>query len=293
MERLGFLLPDFTRLAWVNDAARSVWEPRFRRITRAWWEIEWRSVAAGLRPCAVVVASPDDLLGWPAVWLRQGLCFLPLEIQGAPEGSLVFRLVLGLPRDLAAFEEASRTQDHAEVGRLLGHPACCYESFRRVWIEDGLVDATWAMAVASSAPEPGAAAIEVAGPPPANILWRWMGIRAVPHLPCRADCGPSVQLGERMIEIGRTAGYAEEMEWLLDILSWPVEWSALHGIAEIKTPVVKVATRTDATAVKYVVRRPGDRMPAEGAHGLGFPYRPPAHPRIASRPATSNVQEAS
>jgi hypothetical protein len=62
------------------------------------------------------------------------------------------------------------------------------------------------------------------------------------------------------------------MDWMLEILDWPVQWSALHGIAEIKTPVLKVSARTDATPVDYVVRRPGRARPREGARGLGFPY---------------------
>ena len=28
MERLDFTLPDFTRVSWVSDDARDVWEPR-------------------------------------------------------------------------------------------------------------------------------------------------------------------------------------------------------------------------------------------------------------------------
>jgi hypothetical protein len=70
------------------------------------------------------------------------------------------------------------------------------------------------------------------------------------------------------------------MDWLLEILSWPVEWSALHGIAEIKTPVLKVCTRTDATPSKYVVRRQGDAYPEEGAKGLTFAYRLPRRPLL-------------
>ena len=32
----------------------------------------------------------------------------------------------------------------------------------------------------------------------------------------------------------------------MEILSWPVEWSVLHGIAEIKTPIFRVISRSDA-----------------------------------------------
>jgi hypothetical protein len=77
------------------------------------------------------------------------------------------------------------------------------------------------------------------------------------------------------MEVGRRAGFQQEMDWMHEILSWPVEWSALHGIAEIKTPVLKVSNNTDATAQKYVVQRPGQAYPAEGSHGLSFPFQVP------------------
>ena len=134
------------------------------------------------------------------------------------------------------------------------------------------------MALATAAEANGGRSLEVSGPREANILWRWMGARAVPHLPCRLDCEPSAQLGEKFIEVGRRAGFGDEMDWLLEMLSWPVEWSALHGIAEVKTPVVKVVARTDATPIKYVVRRPGTAYPAEGTQGLRFPYQVPRKP---------------
>lgn len=94
----------------------------------------------------------------------------------------------------------------------------------------------------------------------------------MPHLPCSFKCDVTVEFGKKMIQVGRKAGYATEMDWLMEILSWPVEWSALHGIAVIKTPVLKASTRTDATSCEYVVRREGTTYPFEGASGLNFPY---------------------
>jgi hypothetical protein len=54
-----------------------------------------------------------------------------------------------------------------------------------------------------------------------------------------------------------------------------MEWSALHGIAEVRTPVFKLATDTDASAATYVVRHHGGGYPEHGATGLVFPYRRP------------------
>ena len=108
-----------------------------------------------------------------------------------------------------------------------------------------------------------------------------MGARAVPHLPCRFDCAATVEFADRLLAVGRESGFDEEMDWLLEVLSWPVEWSALHGIAEIKTPVLKVVTRTDATPGATWCAGPAEAYPAEGARGLSFPLRQPVKLRIS------------
>ena len=278
MDRLDFTLPEFARRAWVGDRAREVWEPRLERITRAWWQIEWRSVLAGLRPCAVIIADPQEFVAQAGLWLNDGLQALPVDWSATPG---FFRIVVGKPPDVVVFQRASDAGDNRAMAGLLGHPSCCAEFNLRVWLEQSLEDTTWPMAQATAANLNGAANLEATGPPEANILWRWMGIRAVPHLPCRFDCPPTVELGKRFIQLGRDSGFHDEMNWLLEILSWPVEWSALHGIAEIKTPVLKVSTRTDTTARRYIVRRHGDAYPKEGAQGLKFPFRPPPQPLLA------------
>src|SRR5262249_56063041 len=89
---------------------------------------------------------------------------------------------------------------------------------------------------------------------------------------------------EACLAVGGESGSEEEMDWLLEVLDWPTEWSALHGIAEIRTPVLKIIPRTDATPHKYVVRWQGRNYPAEGAHGLGFPYRLSRPPLLTLSP---------
>ncbi len=44
------------------------------------------------------------------------------------------------------------------------------------------------------------------------------------------------------------------MDRLLEILSWPVEWSVLHGIAAVKAPVLKVSTRARALTCDHPLR---------------------------------------
>src|SRR5207253_2636849 len=104
----------------------------------------------------------------------------------------------------------------------------CRIFFHDVWIQRRSIDTTWAMAENTSSRQiDGKVRIRLPDemPPLANILWRWLGVRAVPHLPCRFDCPASIEHGKRMLEIARHAGYAEEAEWIAEILAWPVEWS--------------------------------------------------------------------
>ena len=295
MDRLDFEMPEFVRLSWVSDLAREVWEPRLTRIMKAWSEIEWLSIVAGVRPCGVTTAAPEDYLSQAGEWIKRDLYALPIEMQSLanyvdssdgptarPGTPFLFRFVLGSARDVSDFKDAWDAGEAGTIERLLGTPPCCFEALRKAWVEEGLTDSTWPMAVATSSADERATTIEVNGPPESNILWRWMGVRAVPHVPCRFDCRASVELGEKCVAVGRDAGFGTEMDWLLDILSWPVEYTALHGIAEIKTPVVKVSTKTDATPRKYTVRRIGDAYPAEGVRGLVFPYRQPGRAMLTS-----------
>jgi hypothetical protein len=294
MDRLSFTLPDFTRYAWVIDQARETWEPRLTRITTAFREIEWRAVVAGVRRCAIAMAAPEEFLDLGPRWAAAGLTAVPVEIAGAsgqpysatsvPLRSgepFAFRFAVGRPDDTVAFVAAWEQANQEAIGDLLGYPACCREFFRRVWVDDEMVDTTWPMA-RNSLSANGETALDVAGPPQANILWRWMGVRAVPHLPCRFDCAATVAFADELVAVGRELGYGDEMDWMTEVLSWSVEWSALHGIAEVVTPILKVSTRTDATARKYTVRRRGDRNPAEALSGLRFPFEVPVTLRLSA-----------
>ena len=82
-ERLPFRLHDFTRMSWTSERARAVWEPRIDRIMKAWFEIEWLAVAAGVRACAVRPMWLPDLVDEAPRWAEAGLATLPLELEGA------------------------------------------------------------------------------------------------------------------------------------------------------------------------------------------------------------------
>lgn len=285
MHRLPFRMPDFNRCSWVSDRARQVWEPRIKRISHAWQRVERQSVIAGVRRAALISVWPDQRTELETELARMGL--VAEELSRARAGKIysnslkvpqagelyTLRLAVGKADAVQRLSQAYVSKDAIAIGAEFGYPECCAAFFDRYWNREQIKDTTWPMAVGTtSASVSTAFRVECEGSEYANILWRCSGIRAVPHLPCSFDCAGTVQLGQKMIRIGRDLGLCSEMDDLLTILSWPVYWSALHGIAEIKTPIFKQVVNTDATPFKYSVLRRGADYPSEGPAGTGFPF---------------------
>ena len=293
-QRLDFRLPDFTRYAWVSDPARAIWEPRINQVTNMLLELEWRAIAAGVRRCALRTVHPEQISSLTTTLSPFNIEIEPLQkialsknysasLQTPNEDEpFTYWAVLGRKADTEAFKYAYWENDQDAIGRLLGYPECCTRFFTEVWVNQGCVDTTWQMAHESlnrnliTSHE-----IEIPQVSSNNILLRWLGVRAVFHLPCRFDCEATQQLADNLADVARNAGFDEELAWLSEMLRWPVEWSALHGIAEIKTPVVKISTRTDATSQKYTVQYLGDTYPEKGIQGLTFPYKQPAKRQVS------------
>lgn len=304
LEHLDCALPDFLRLAWINEPAREIWSGRFQRTLRAWAEIEWLSVAAGIRDCALARIPRREYEAFMKKLELHGLTARPADSEPAssnspeaasqhpsasPKASL--RLVIGQVQHIALFQKALNSAGHEEIGKLLGYPACCTKAFRERCPGDIFSDPTWKTAAETVPTEVPASVIELNEEPVANVLLRWIGIRAIPHLPCRFDCKPSIQFGRRFLNLGLNSGFQAEMEWLEHTLSWPIEWSALHGIAEVKTPVLKISTKTEATTNKLTVRWKGSQYPDEGAQGVSFPYKTPQRPLMTGSPSFQRALE--
>ena len=286
-DRLNFVLPDFTRVTWVSDRAREIWEPRVKRIRIAWRRLEWISVAEGIRRCALSRVKPGELPEYSWEVAKHGLSVIPLGREGAasqaysatpvrfsPKHAFLYVVATGPIGDASHFRDAWTGNDNESIGELLGFPACCRSFYERVWVQERRVDTTWPMALATGTAisKQNGSTIEYRGGSLSTPLFRWLGVRLVPHLACRFDCPPSEKLAERLLLLGRQLGYGEEMDWAETILRWDVEWDALHAIAEIRTPIAKVVTRTDATGHRRVVRVHGTASPPS-ERGSGLPFR--------------------
>jgi hypothetical protein len=171
-----------------------------------------------------------------------------------------------------------RSADLVELAGWLGYPACCTAFFRTAAVERRSLDTTWAMVEGEPHTESGVQIAEMAGFA-VNPLLSALGLRATPHRPCSFFCQETQRLA---LDYGSLTDHASSppgQDTLAEVLSWPVEWSSLHGIIEVRLPILKLCYDGDATATTYKVRLTGGELPEHAAQGLEFPNRQPERPR--------------
>jgi len=277
-------LSQWDHIVWMNEAARVTWEPRIRRIKAAWGQVERASVAEGVREACVQSALPEGLAAlaeWAAV---QGLVALPLGPERRPfaDAGLAThlragkrwndRVVITRSTLASAWMRAWRSGDDAAIARWLGFPSCCGVFFQRVCAFGDGLDTSWWMAenavtVDRTSRRVDSPAVEC------NVLLRWLGVRLIPHLPCSFTCVPSVRLGEALARVALRYGHGHELDWAREILSWPAEWSAIGGTAEIKTSAFRIATPTDSLPGRYTICLRAARRARQARSGLGAATR--------------------
>jgi hypothetical protein len=281
MRRIGFTLDDFTRIQWA-PSARQIWESRIQRINTVLRELEVTSVMQGFRRGALLSLTPDEIIKLSNRLAGTSTQMILLEkigtanrynnrnipyVEGQPVG---FRVAVAKGTDAMDWSFWPNISNE-NIGTMLGYPICCRQFFQRWWGTEGHIDLTWRQALGASGGG-GLKTVDITPLPESNVILRWLGIRAVFHLPCTFRCKESAAIGRELLNWGRDLGFVDEMEWLEEMLNWPVSWSALHGIAEILTPVCRISTSTDATPIKYTVNVKGRIYPEGGARGIKFPY---------------------
>ncbi|MVZ97923.1 hypothetical protein EUU23_09410 [Sphingorhabdus sp. IMCC26285] len=255
-------------MAWTSRKARAVWEPRLQEAA-AQGATRWIAEAQrGFIDLALVRLAPFEA---PLLRRRFQEAGMRLAILGpnAPVGMADLLAsarasglwCLGGAADaVKAGEAAWTTGDVVGLGNLLGMPGCCLQALfahnlfaRPEWSSSqGVSLQTWQT----------------------NHTLHRLGLSPAPWLPCTPDCRSTLEW---------IAG-SEAPADLPEILSWPLEWSALHGIAQVLTPVFRLVHDTIATGRKARHERGAiDAAPAEAATGLVFPFRTPRRRPLEGR----------
>jgi 2-polyprenyl-3-methyl-5-hydroxy-6-metoxy-1,4-benzoquinol methylase len=174
--------------------------------------------------------------------------------------------------DALRFKTAWDAGDTFTIGEMLGYPVCCTRFFEREWVTRQSIDTTWAMLGATDDGERFVRHELDNYNVYTNILLRWIGVRFVPFLPCSFHCEETGAIGVQYRDLLLKLGYPDEVAWMNEMLNWPIEWNSLHGIVEIRTPIMKVMANSDSRDKKHVLQLAGGGFPSEGARGLSFPW---------------------
>lgn len=266
------------RLAWVSDLAQSVWEPRLRVCHETYKSILLWSVIRKLNDVAIIEVKFEMLSEFYRNLRSHSLYAYPindtLPSQGQSPSPLESNvsLAVGSHSSLEKFMPAWDAGECSSIAKLLGYPDCCAEFFKNTWVDNGIADPTWEISNGGLNAGDDLALEVREWNPLLNQLCRWIGVRILPYIPCSPTCPDSSRLSHKLLGIGYEIGDEVGASTISEILSWPVEWSALNGLAEIRHPVVKVCTSTDVNARRRTVRFLSDRLPNEAAKGISFPW---------------------
>lgn len=259
-------IPDTTGTIWASARAMSHWEPRIQAISRIWRDVELGTVFSGMRDASIVTVSPNELVGFTKKVVKNK-CSMTVLGKLADTGHYSSGFQEPAPGQLfnyriAVHRENEYFEDNVNNAiALLAYPICCAHFFQKYWINEGFIDLTYPQYLNTENFLPGA-----------NVIYKCIGVRPVFHLPCSFDCGESIKLASQIGYLMKDMGLSVEHETIQAFTEMPVEWSALHGYAEIRTPVIKIVTKTEATPVEYKFQLSGVRWPIEGVEGNKFPW---------------------
>ena len=268
MNRLDFTdnIPDTTRTVWTSQKAKDKWLPAINSINAVWSQLELETVFRNEREATIQYVQPDRIIHFCKKIMSYG-CFITelgktedtgfysSRHQPVRDGK-PYTYKVAVHRSNVYFEDSILTA----VTRL-GYPGCCAKFFDVYWNKEHYFDTTWPQYLNSHDFRPHT-----------NTLLKSIGLRPCFHLPCSFDCEHTEKVSSMIATIASKMGYSKIMANLYALLEMPMEWSALHGYAEIKTPIFKVITKTDATGEEYKFQFPGSFYPEESAHGNKFPY---------------------
>lgn len=278
-------LPAFSRLSWATPGAQRLWGARLAQLAQGWSELVLDLAVSGAAVAVPVAAGADVSHKLRAAAARRGMQLVArpacdgvrLVAWRAPSpgrcGSARRQFLLGRHAAVEGVLAALSAGDAHGAQHRLGVPACCAR-FQRDG-PAGWEQPWWPLAERTTPARSaslGSHRIELPAGSDRLPLWEALGIPALWYVPCSLDCAAAGTDQRRLLAL--IAGWGEDraLGWIEEIGRWPVSWSALHGIAEIKTPVFKLIQPTDATAEELCIHIAGSGPVAEAARGVRFPF---------------------
>lgn len=274
------------RIAWANADARDRWQPLLTQAREGLPTLALLLVEETPDLRLPLLLTPDISHKLRGLAIRRGMTLasaaetarLPWNLT-TPSAHSAVTLVLARRRPPRQPSEPALRPPDDDAYRSdrtgVDVPACCRAaSARRDPPEAARLDPWWLVATAASAPEDvspsgDGSRLRVELPPDATrlLLRHALGLPTPWWLPCSPLC-PDTAAAE--VALGALAEQCGGHR-LTELDTMPVEWSSLHGVAEIKTPLFRLIRPSPNYAETLVVRIGGE-PPQYASTGTRFPY---------------------
>ncbi|MBL4710344.1 MAG: radical SAM protein [Flavobacteriales bacterium] len=260
----------FQRICWVSANAKNTWLPRIEEMRSMLEELPLRTIDSNGKLCAFRRVRGQRLNGLYKLAAEKKigivvLSSLPKRYEQAlktREKDLRFHWVLsGNPQLLRKMKVAWETQEWNTFVEGLDLPSSYRKAFLRFLTCKGEVSyaeiVNWSSDV--KYPEEHQMAYQM------ELSWWPLALQF------NYDQEAKNWI-EKMKQSALEYNFDVTVHYLNEFLSMPIEWTGLHGIAEIKTPIYKISSNCSYTATKQTVIYEGSRSPKEAASGLRFPF---------------------
>lgn len=272
----NFEQDSFLDIIWVSEKAKSVWKPVIDKCSEMVQDLEIDSVEEGQRKCAWRSINENDLPRFSIALAERGLIVLPIKYTGTWEGfshktlevipgkpKNVYTIIARNHKDAIEFRNYHEAGDHDGQGKMLGFPKCCRDAFKKHW-GDGYFDPIWQISknIDSFNTEPH---------PYSNPVLRYIGLRVGFHIPCSFNCKDTIGLSEERLELAKKKD-PDLVKLLEALLSMPMSWEVLHGVAIVSTPIFYIKTSSVPSTEKFRLDLSGSFIPKESKKGINHPF---------------------
>jgi len=260
------------RVSWVGPQARDHWQPLLERLPEFLEDVTVFSGSELKGRCAIRLVPETSLDRLRELSKRLGVELaslpsnaLPTAISTRPGAHRAQIILAGdeptVRRALTAWESGAIE----DLQLLLDLPPCCAAQamgYKAAPTIENSIHRLTSHANPAIIPES----------IPFHPLLCHLGLSVLPIFPCRLDCIGALESAYQFLRTGTVAGYDKEARDFLEVLSWSLSWSELHGVTEVKTPGFKFCDLSERDLGPKRILRVGTGQVKFAGVGLHFPF---------------------
>ncbi len=255
----SFRMPRFLRVAWASERLRGEWQPRLRCAREALRRTRIQALSNRRLDGRIVDVSNTVIRRLTVELSAEGCAVVPLHRTDSNGTYLLARLDA-----IKRLDDALRLGDLFGFSVACGLPECCAHAHasRRL--------STWSSVSATrddSSQVDVAETLNVKLTITENIFLERLGLMLSPFLPCRSSCKHAQLHAAQALEYLSK----EARDIISEVLAWSLRWSSLHGITELRLPVLRAIHDDVSYMEERVVLRHGE-SPSGMPRGVVFPF---------------------